>query len=110
MKVRPGTRLPSVISLFNRNAAPRTTTLDECATALAGLGQLPNATCRSFVTERCAERVTTSCPAGSVRTCADVASGQLVVHALEQTEPSPQELDEIRRLIDAYRSRREEPS
>ena len=38
------------------------------------------------------------------------SAGQLVVHALEQTEPSPQELEEIRRLIDEYRSRREEPS
>ncbi len=36
------------------------------------------------------------------------SAGQLVAHALEQTDPSPQELDEIRRLIDAYRSRREE--
>lgn len=33
---------------------------------------------------------------------------QLVAHALEQTDPTPQELDEIRRLIDAYRSRKEE--
>ena len=38
------------------------------------------------------------------------SAGQLVAHALEQTEPSPQELDEIRRLIDVYRSRREDPS
>jgi predicted transcriptional regulator len=35
------------------------------------------------------------------------SAGQLVAHALEQTDPSPQELDEIRRLIDAYRSRKE---
>ena len=35
---------------------------------------------------------------------------QLVLHALEQTDPSPAELDEIRRLIDAYRARREEQS
>jgi predicted transcriptional regulator len=32
----------------------------------------------------------------------------LVAHALEQTDPSSQELDEIRRLIDEYRSRKQE--
>lgn len=32
---------------------------------------------------------------------------QLVLHALEQTDPSPSELDEIRSLIEAYRSRKE---
>jgi len=35
------------------------------------------------------------------------SAGQLVLHALEQTDPSSPELDEIRRLIDAYRSRKE---
>ncbi len=35
---------------------------------------------------------------------------QLVAHALEQTKPSPQELDQIRRLIDECRSRTEEQS
>jgi predicted transcriptional regulator len=32
---------------------------------------------------------------------------QLVAHALEQTDPSPEELDELRTLIDDYRSRKE---
>ena len=32
----------------------------------------------------------------------------LVAHALEQTDPSPQELDELRRLIDQHRRRTEE--
>ena len=36
------------------------------------------------------------------------SAGQLVAHALEQTDPSPAELDELRRLIDAYRDRRED--
>ncbi|HEY3244137.1 MAG TPA: BlaI/MecI/CopY family transcriptional regulator [Phycisphaerae bacterium] len=36
------------------------------------------------------------------------STGQLVAHALEQTRPSPQELEEIRRLIDEYRSRKQE--
>lgn len=31
----------------------------------------------------------------------------LVAHALEQTDPSPHELDEMQRLIDAYRARQE---
>ena len=31
--------------------------------------------------------------------------GLLVAHALEQTDPSPQELEEMRRLIDDYRAR-----
>lgn len=35
---------------------------------------------------------------------------QLVAHALEQTDPSVEELDEIRRIIEAYRSRKEIPS
>jgi hypothetical protein len=30
--------------------------------------------------------------------------------ALEQTDPTPEELDEIRRLVDEYRSREENPS
>ena len=34
----------------------------------------------------------------------------LVAHALEETAPSPHELEEIRRLIDEHRSRREERS
>ena len=34
--------------------------------------------------------------------------GPLVAHALEQTDPSPKELDELRRLIDQHRSRMEE--
>jgi BlaI family penicillinase repressor len=49
-----------------------------------------------------------------VRELAERAFGgsaeQLVAHALEQTDPSPQELDEVRRLIDAHRSRTEDPS
>lgn len=32
---------------------------------------------------------------------------QLVVHVLEQTDPSTQELDELRRLIDEYRAGKE---
>jgi len=40
----------------------------------------------------------------------DGSARGLVLHALEQTEPSPQELEEIRRLIDEHRSRREEQS
>jgi BlaI family penicillinase repressor len=32
---------------------------------------------------------------------------QLVAHALEQTDPSPQELDEIQKLIDSYRAQQE---
>jgi BlaI family transcriptional regulator, penicillinase repressor len=35
---------------------------------------------------------------------------QLMASALEQTDPSPEELDEIRRLIDEYRFREENPS
>ncbi|MHC4444436.1 MAG: BlaI/MecI/CopY family transcriptional regulator [Planctomycetota bacterium] len=35
------------------------------------------------------------------------SAGQLVAHALEQTQPSAGELDEIHRLIDEYRSRQE---
>ena len=35
---------------------------------------------------------------------------QLVMHALEQTEPSPRELDELRHLIDEHRARQEEQS
>jgi BlaI family penicillinase repressor len=34
----------------------------------------------------------------------------LVAHALEQTDPSPRELDEMRRLIDEYRARRRPPA
>jgi BlaI family transcriptional regulator, penicillinase repressor len=36
------------------------------------------------------------------------SAGQLVAHALEQTDPTATELEEIRRLIDQYRSRKEE--
>ena len=32
---------------------------------------------------------------------------QLVAHALEQTDPSSQELDEIQKLIDSYRAQQE---
>lgn len=35
---------------------------------------------------------------------------QLVAHALEQTDLSPQELEEIRRLIDEHRARKENAS
>lgn len=35
---------------------------------------------------------------------------QLMASALEQTDPTPEELDEIRRLVDEYRSREENPS
>lgn len=40
----------------------------------------------------------------------DGSAQQLVVHLLEQTEPSAAELDEIRQLIDAYRTVREATS
>ncbi len=33
---------------------------------------------------------------------------QLMASALEQTDPSPEELDEIRRLIEAYKAREED--
>ena len=32
----------------------------------------------------------------------------LVAHALEQTDPSPEELDQMRRMIDEFRSRKED--
>jgi predicted transcriptional regulator len=35
---------------------------------------------------------------------------QLMASALEQTDPSPEELEEIRRLIEAYKSREEDKS
>jgi len=35
---------------------------------------------------------------------------QLVAHALEQTDPSSEELDELHNLIDEYRSRKEKRS
>ncbi len=35
---------------------------------------------------------------------------QLVTHALEQTDPSPAELDELQRLIADYRQRKEQQS
>jgi len=35
---------------------------------------------------------------------------QLVARVLEQTEPSPEELGELRRLIDEYRARKERES
>jgi len=35
---------------------------------------------------------------------------QLVMHALEQTDPSTEQLDDIRRLIDDYRAEQEKPS
>ncbi len=35
---------------------------------------------------------------------------QLVAHVLDQTDPSAEELDEIHRLIEAYRSRKETSS
>jgi predicted transcriptional regulator len=31
----------------------------------------------------------------------------LVAHALEQTDPSPRELDELQQLIDQYRARQQ---
>jgi BlaI family transcriptional regulator, penicillinase repressor len=34
----------------------------------------------------------------------------LVAHALEQTDPSPGELDDLQQLIDQYRARREPPA
>ena len=34
------------------------------------------------------------------------ATEQLVAHALEETDPSPEQLDEIRRLIDEYKARK----
>lgn len=34
----------------------------------------------------------------------------LVAHALEQTDPSPRELDELQRLIDQYRERQSTPA
>jgi predicted transcriptional regulator len=38
------------------------------------------------------------------------STGQLVAHALEQTDPSPDELEEIRRIIDTHRARQEDAS
>ena len=38
------------------------------------------------------------------------SAGQLVAHALEQTKPSPDELDKIHKLINQYRSRKEKRS
>lgn len=35
---------------------------------------------------------------------------QLVLHVIEQSHPTPRELEQIRLLIDAYRQNREEPS
>lgn len=35
----------------------------------------------------------------------DGSAGQLVAHALDQTDPSPEELDQIQQLIDQYRQR-----
>jgi len=40
----------------------------------------------------------------------DGSAELLVAHALGQTDPSPEELDQIRRLIDEYRSRKETQS
>ena len=40
----------------------------------------------------------------------DGSMEKLVAHALEQTDPSPQELDEIRRLIEAARRPKENQS
>ena len=40
----------------------------------------------------------------------DGSAELLVAHALEQTNPSPAKLDQIRRLIDEYRSRKESQS
>ena len=41
-----------------------------------------------------------------VRRAFNGSARQLVAHALEQTDPSPQELDDIRQLIDEYRGQR----
>ena len=40
----------------------------------------------------------------------DGSAELLVAHAFEQTNPSPAELDQVRRLIDEYRSRKETQS
>lgn len=64
---------------------------------------------RAFLyTPRVAERVTLRGMVGDLMTRAfDGSPRQLVAHALEQANPSSEELEELSRLIDEHRSRRE---
>ena len=39
----------------------------------------------------------------------DGSTGALIAHALEQTEPTAEELEELQRLIEAHRDRKEMP-